>query len=140
MQPAFAQREIALAAVALLSVLVGLAIASGRGEPASGQRLPARVPAPGGGWYHAAAAASGRDLEAGKTACGIRLSPTTMGIAHPVLPCGVKLYIGYGDEEVLTQVIARGPEQRGVQFGLTQALARTLGIEGTVTIRWSYAR
>ena len=60
-------------------------------------------------------------------------------MAHPVLPCGAKLYIGYRDQEVLTQVIARGPDRPGLQFGLTQALARVLGIDGTVTVRWSLA-
>ena len=56
-----------------------------------------------------------------------------------MLPCGAKLYLGYRNEVVLTQVIARGPDQQGIQFGLTQALARALGIEGSATIRWSLA-
>ncbi len=135
MPPALAQKEIALAAVALLSVVVGLAIASGRGSSSSAPPLPARV----GDWHYARAAVTGRDLEGGTTACGVRLVSTSTGVAHPVLPCGAKLYIGYGDTEVLTQVIARGPERPGLQFGLTQTLARSLGIEGTVTIRWSLA-
>jgi hypothetical protein len=62
-----------------------------------------------------------------------------MGIGDPVLPCGAKLYIGYGNQDVLTQVIATGPEPRGVRFGMTQALARSLGIDGPATVRWSYA-
>ena len=31
-----------------------------------------------------------------------------MGFAHPVLPCGAKIYLGHGGKEVLTQVVARG--------------------------------
>jgi hypothetical protein len=138
--PDLAQRQISIAAVALLAMVVGLALASQRGgSPAV--RLPEPVPAPDGGWYHARAAATGRDLEpGGTTACGHRVMGSTMGIAHPVLPCGVKLYIGYRDDEVLTQVIGRGPEEPNVQFGLTDALARALGVDGRETVRWRYAR
>jgi hypothetical protein len=132
---ALAQREIALAAVALLAAVVGLAIASGRGGSTTSQPLPARV----GDWQHAAAAQTGRDLQRRTTACGVHLTPTSTGVAHPVLPCGAKLYIGYGNQEVLTQVIARGPEQPGLQFGLTRALAQALGVRGTVTVRWVLA-
>jgi hypothetical protein len=103
--------------------------------------LPESIPAPDGGWYHARAAATGRDLSPGATtACGQRVMGSTIGIAHPVLPCGVKLYIGHDDAEVLTQVIGRGPEAQNVQFGLTDALARALGVDGRQTIRWRYAR
>lgn len=140
MHPELAQRQIAIAAVVLLAVVVGLTIASRRGD-SSGPRLPEAIPAPGGGWYRARAAATGSDLEPGTTtACGHRIMGGTMGIAHPVLPCGVKLYLRFGDDEVLTQVIARGPEEPNVQFGLTDALARTLGVDGRQTVRWRYAR
>ena len=50
-----------------------------------------------------------RDLEGTTTACGVRLSAKSLGIADPVLPCGAKVYIGYDDQTVLTQVIARRP-------------------------------
>ena len=79
-----------------------------------------------------------RDLEGTTTACGVRLSAKSLGIADPVLPCGTKLYIGYGDQDVLTQVIAVGPAPGGARFAMTPALAQTLGIEQTVTVRWGY--
>ena len=63
-----------------------------------------------------------------------------MGFAHPVLPCGAKIYLGHGGKEVLTQVVARGVTPRGVQFGLTDALAEELGIDGRATVRWRFAR
>ena len=63
-----------------------------------------------------------------------------MGIADPVLPCGAKIYIGYGDQDVLTLVIGAGPGPGGTRFGLTPALAQSLGIERPVTVRWGYAR
>jgi hypothetical protein len=138
--PALAQRLAAIAAVALLAVMVGLAVASRRGDSSSAA-LPESIPAPDGGWYHARAGASGRDLEQGTTTvCGHNVGGSTIGVAHPVLPCGVKLYIGYRDQEVLTQVIARGPEAPNLQFGLSDGLARELEIDGTATIRYRFAR
>jgi len=44
-----------------------------------------------------------------RTACGQVIEPRTEGVAHPVLPCGVKLYLTYEGRHVLTQVIDRGP-------------------------------
>ena len=141
MSPDLALREAAIAAVALLAIVLGLAVASQRGDGSSGPRLPEPVPAPGGGWYHASAAPTGRDLTpGGTTACGQRVMGSTIGVAHPVLPCGVKLYVGHDDTEVLTQVIGRGPEAPNVQFGLTDALARALGVDGRRTVRYRYAR
>ncbi len=124
---------IILAAVGLLAAVIGFAIASGRGDDEGGG-LPARV----GSWYNARAAPMSRELEGTTTACGVRLNARSLGIADPVLPCGAKLYIGYGDQDVLTQVIAVGPAPGGARFGMTPALAQTLGIEKTVTVRWGY--
>ena len=134
MSPAVAQRLIILAAVGLLAAVIGLAIASGRGDEGEGKGLPARV----GSWYNARAAPMSSDVEGTTTACGLRLGAKSLGIADPVLPCGAKLYIGYGDQDVLTQVIAVGPGPGGARFGMTPALAKTLGIEKTVTVRWGY--
>jgi hypothetical protein len=131
-----AQRGIAIAAIALLAAIVGLAIASGRRGSSSEATLPERV----GDWYHARAAPLSAGLEGTTTACGVQLARGSMGIADPVLPCGAKIYVGYGDEDVLTQVIATGPGVAGTRFGLTPALAQSLGIDRPVTVRWSYAR
>lgn len=136
MTPAVAQRVITLTAIALFAVVVGLAIASSRGGSSSKSRLPERV----GPWYQARAAPLSLSLEGTTTGCGVRLGASSLGIADPVLPCGAKLYVGYGNQDVLTQVIATGPAARGVRFGFTQALAQDLGIDGPVTVRWSYAR
>jgi hypothetical protein len=131
-----AQRGVAVAALLLLAALVGLAVASRIRESPSGPKLPARV----GSWYEARAAPLRSDLEGTTTACGVALGHQTMGLADPVLPCGAKIYVGYGDEDVLTQVVATGPGPAGTRFGLTPALAQSLGIERPVTVRWSYAR
>jgi hypothetical protein len=130
-----AQRGIALAAIALLAVVVGLAIASRNGS-SSGDALPERV----GEWYTARAAPMDVELEGTTTACGVRLGSKTLGISDPVIPCGAKIYIGFEDQDVLTQVLGTGPGPGGVRFALTPYLAQTLGIERTATIRWSYAR
>ena len=130
-----AQRGIAVAAGVLLAALIGLAVASHFRDSPSGPELPARV----GNWYQARAAPLSADLEGTTTACGVELGRQTMGLADPVLPCGAKIYVGYGGEDVLTQVIATGPGPAGTRFGLTPALAASLGIERPVTIRWSYA-
>jgi len=134
--PSVAQRGIAAMGVLLLAALVGLAIASRFKDSSSGPTLPARV----GNWYQARAAPLRADLEGTTTACGVQLEQQTMGITDPVLPCGARIYIGYGDEDVLTLVIGTGPGPAGTRFGLTPALAQSLGIERPVTVRWSYAR
>ena len=131
---------LALAGVALLS---GVAIFAGRGlaERSGGPDLPAAVPAPGGGWYDGLAAARGDAFGAdGPTDCGHLLFPGSLGVAHPVLPCDAKLYIRFGDREVLTQVLAHGPRVAGHDFQLTPALASRLGLRGTRPIEWRYSR
>jgi rare lipoprotein A len=64
---------------------------------------------------------------------------TTEGIAHPVLPCGVRLFIRFQGREVLTQVVDRGPAAPGRDFDLTKALADRIGLHGTQIIQWRYA-
>ena len=41
---------------------------------------------------------------------------------------------------MLTQVIDRGPNVPGRDFDITKALADRLGLHGTQTIQWRYAR
>jgi hypothetical protein len=124
-----------VAAIVLLAVVVGLAIASREGS-SSGDELPERV----GEWYTARAAPMDDELEGTTTACGVRLGPRTLGISDPVIPCGAKIYLGFRDQDVLTQVIGTAPGPGGVRFALTPYLAQSLGVERTATIRWSYAR
>jgi hypothetical protein len=40
---------------------------------------------------------------------------------------------------ILTQVVSRGPTSASVQFGLTESLARKLGVRGPTTVRWRFA-
>jgi rare lipoprotein A (peptidoglycan hydrolase) len=74
-----------------------------------------------------------------RTACGDLVGPGTEGVSHPVLPCGVRLYVTYHGVHVLTEVIDRGPYVPGREFDLTPALAARLGLSGVQVIGWSYA-
>jgi rare lipoprotein A (peptidoglycan hydrolase) len=132
--PAATKRTLALAAVALLAALVSLALA------APDRNHGTTLPKPAGTWYRAVAAPYSPAAARGRTACGQRITARTLGVAHPVLPCGVKVYVRYGDKEVLTQVIDRGPKVPGREFDLTRALAAELGVVGTRTITWRFAR
>ena len=139
MSAPLAQRLVLLTGIALLAALAALALVEQRSEAEAKQRLPEAVPAVDGGWYRALAARKSVG-DGRRTACGLILTPASRGASHPVLPCGAKLYIAYGDVRVLTQVMDRGPVSPRQQFGLTPALARDLGLRGVRTIRWRFAR
>jgi rare lipoprotein A len=131
--PGLVQRLLALAAVALLAGVVALAATSASRDDDSD--LPGRA-----GDYVARAGSSGPGAFGKRTACGGVLRADTEGVAHPVLPCGARIYISFAGMDVLTQVIDRGPYVPGREFDLTDALARRLGLRGVQDIRWSYAR
>ena len=131
MSPALVQRQLSLAAVAL--VTGALALALGGREGGGGGLEPV------GRWYEARVAPYGPGLYGRPTACGAPLTPATRGIAHPVLPCGVKLFVSYGGREVPTEVVDRGPHSAGRDFEVTEALAADLGLEGVQLIRWRFA-
>lgn len=139
MSPDLAQREVALAGIALLAAFVALAIASPESS-GSHEHVPQAVPAAGGGWYEGLAGVRKHGFGHGVTVCGARVDAKTLGVANPVLPCGAKIFVSFGDVEVLTQVIARGPYAAGRQFDLTPALADKLGLEGVDRIRWRFAK
>ncbi|HLY86244.1 MAG TPA: hypothetical protein VKO84_07020, partial [Gaiellaceae bacterium] len=64
----------------------------------------------------------------------------TLGVVHPVLPCGTKLFVQVGSKRVYTQVVDRGPVPSREDFDLTAALADRLGLAGTRNVRWAFAR
>jgi rare lipoprotein A (peptidoglycan hydrolase) len=128
-----------LAGVTLLTVVGVLAIAAAADSPDTRPSEERSVPAPGGGWYETLAAPYRLDTATKRTVCGHRARPKTMGVAHPVLPCGTKLYLSYDGKEVLTQVIDRGTGAPGREFEVTAALARELQLAGVQPIRWRYA-
>ncbi len=128
-----AQREVALAGLALLAVAVSLAVTAQTRETKS------TTPQPEGS-YTALAGSSGPAAFGRRTACGGVIRPDTVGVAHPTLPCGARVFITYRGQTVLTQVIDRGPYVPGRKFDLTDALARRLGLRNVQEIHWAYAR
>ena len=132
------QRTIALAAVALTAGLGAVALGSD-GTPNSAPAGPRPVPAPGGGWYTALAGSRGAPADAERTTCRLLLRGRSLGVTHPALPCGAKIYIEYGGTELLTEVIDTRLKQPGRQFELTELLAQRLGLDGTQEIRWRFA-
>jgi hypothetical protein len=134
MPHSIALRAAGLAAVTLVAAVVALALTRGGGGSHD------KLPPPTGNWYHALAAPYVETAKPKRGACGVVIGPRTMGVANPVLPCGVKIYIEYGGKQVLTQVIDRGPDVPGREFDVTRALAQTIGLSGTRTINWRFAK
>ena len=133
------QRAVALAAVALLAAVAALALSRETGGDAPpGEASPITVAETG--WYTALAGSRGAPRDAERTTCRSVLTPRSLGVSHPVLPCGVKIYIAYGGTELLTEVIDGRLKRQGRQFELTEALAQRLGIDGTQQVRWRFAR
>ena len=128
-----AQREVALAGLALLAGTASLAVTAQTRDHAP--TTPQQE-----GSYVALAGSSGPAAFGHKTACGGVIRADTVGVAHPTLPCGARVFISYGGKTILVQVIDRGPYVPGRQFDLTDALARRLGLRGVQEIHWSYAR
>jgi hypothetical protein len=69
-----------------------------------------------------------------RTACGIRLTRTTLGVANRTLPCGTKVALLYRGRTLEVPVIDRGPFANGAEWDLTEATSQALGVTGTVTI------
>jgi hypothetical protein len=134
MRPALVQRQAALAGAALLATLGVLAFTDRGEEPAPIPPVEASVR-----WQRATVGILPPEVYARQTTCGVRLDSGTLGVAHPVLPCGVDLVVGLGSKEVRTEVVERGPVGEGRDFDLTQALARELGLRRTDAIRWHFA-
>ena len=75
-------------------------------------------------WY-------GPGLYGNRTACGQTLTPSTRGVAHKSLPCGTRLSIRHGSNEVHVRVIDRGPYVGNREFDLTEATRNDLGFGST---------
>jgi hypothetical protein len=100
---------------------------------------PQGATAAGGGWYDALAAPRPPGGDAERTGCGLILTSRSLGVTHPVLPCGARILIRYGGETVLTEVIDNQLKETGRQFELTPSLARLVGLDGTQAVEWRYA-
>jgi rare lipoprotein A (peptidoglycan hydrolase) len=138
--PALVQRVVWLVGICFVAAIAAVAITRRGGG--NDENLPSAVVVRGTptGYYTARAAPYGPTAAHPRTACGQPLLKDTQGVAHPVLPCGVRLYIRFHGKEVLTQVIDRGPNVPGRDFDLTKALANRLDLHGAQTIQWRFAK
>jgi len=135
--PSLGQRLALLAAVALLATVGAVAIVEYRtGGEASASLTSAPAPA---GWNTAFAGSRGPTGDAERTTCGQVLTPESLGVTHPVLPCGAKIVLRYGSTNVLTEVIDNSLREPGRQLEVTDKLAQILGIDGTVELQWRFA-
>jgi hypothetical protein len=137
MPASLAERLLLLAAVALLGGVTALALGERRADEAASAAL-AGAPAPGG-WNRAFAGSRGPVGDAQRTSCGQVLAAESLGVTHPVLPCGAKLILRNGDTQVLTEVIDNTLVEAGRQLEVTEGLAEMLGLEGTEEIQWRFA-
>ena len=126
-----------LAAVALLAAVAAMAIVAQNGSDAGAATLTS-APAPAG-WNIAFAGSRGATGDAQRTTCGQVLAPQSLGVTHPVLPCGAKVILRSGNKQVLTEVIDNALVEPGRQLEVTDALAKMLGIDGTVELEWRFA-
>jgi hypothetical protein len=133
----YGERLVVLAALAFLAALVAVAVIE-QAESDRGAAAPEGARAPGGGWYQALAATRPTG-DAERTTCGLVLTGRSLGVTHPVLPCGAKLLLRFGGDTVLTEVIDNRLESSGRQFELTERLSRRIGLDGTQQVQWRFA-
>jgi hypothetical protein len=135
-----AQRIAALAAAALLAGAFGVAL-SQAGRDSGAAALPEPAVGPLAGWTAALAGVAPRAPKAGRrSGCDWVVSPRTQGVIHPTLPCGARIFLEYGGQRALTQIVAHFPVGQGRQLDLTPRLARRLGLEGVREVRWAFTR
>lgn len=136
----FGQRVLALAGAGLLAGVVAVAVAQ-QNEGSARASGPQPAVGQGANWSSAVVGVA-RDYPAGgrRSGCGWILRPETLGIVHPVLPCGTKIFVQLGGTRVYTQVVDRGPVPSREDFEVTAALAERLDLTGTRQVRWAFAR
>jgi hypothetical protein len=127
---AAARRVASLAAIAVLAVAIAVYVSHRNHHHST-------LPQGAGPWIPALAAPF---TPTKRTACGVQVTATTVGVGHPVLPCGVRLYVRFGNRTVLTTVIDRGDVPPGRELNLTPKLAELLGVQGTQSIQWRFTR
>jgi hypothetical protein len=69
-----------------------------------------------------------------RTACGLTLSRSTLGVANRTLPCGTRVALYYRGRTITVPVIDRGPYANHANWDLTSATASRLRMSSTATI------
>jgi hypothetical protein len=131
------ERLVVLAAVAFVAAVAAIAVVH-QGNETAGTPTFASAPAPTG-WNTAFAGSRGAPGDAQRTTCGQVLTTKSLGVTHPVLPCGAKLVLRNGGTQILTEVIDNKLVVPGRQLEVTPALAHMLGLSGTEELQWRFA-
>jgi rare lipoprotein A (peptidoglycan hydrolase) len=126
------------AAMFALAAIPAQAVTGGASTAASSE-AQAGAEIPFGAMRWAGATWYGPGLYGRSTACGQRLMPSTIGVAHRSLPCGTTVKFLYRGRSVVTQVIDRGPYTRGNAWDLTLAAAEALDFDEVGTDRVGFA-
>ena len=87
----------------------------------------------------------GPGLYGNKTASGIVLMATTVGVANKTLPLGTRLKFRGRNGWVVAPVIDRGPYHGQREFDLTEATVKLMGYSGwrefgQQKVQWDYDR
>jgi hypothetical protein len=126
--------------VAALTAAVALPAAAATGAssggtsatpPPSEQPADPQAPTQDSDYQPAKATWYGPGFYGSRTACGSVLTRRTLGVAHKKLPCGTKVALRFEGRTVVVPVIDRGPYSRGIDYDLTYATARKLGLNKT---------
>src|SRR5919197_4044338 len=96
------RRAIVAAAVALAAMLLVVALRAGHQRTPHGKL--------------GTAVASVYHLQGHRLACGGRMRPDELGVAHRTLPCGTKVLLEYRSAAVTVRVIGRGAFVFGRDF------------------------
>lgn len=72
-----------------------------------------------------------------RTACGLTLTTTLIGVANRTLPCGALIRFRYNGVTVTAPVVDRGPYVTGRQWDMTGGLCLALRHCFTGAIEWS---
>jgi hypothetical protein len=132
MNAGLARRQAALAGVALVGALGAIAL-SRLGDDSDAAPPPTAVVE----WESATVGVF--EPSPDPTVCGITVTAETVGIAHPVLPCGAKVLVEHQGRQAQADVVERGPVEPGQAFELSPALAQQLGVPGEATVRWRFS-
>jgi rare lipoprotein A len=109
----------------LRGVIAGAAQASDAGSASAPRTVTVYQPARAT-WY-------GPGFYGKRTACGMRLTRSLVGVANRRLPCGTQVAVSYRGRTLIVPVVDRGPFAHHAQWDLTGAAAKQLGM--TVTSR-----
>lgn len=134
-----------------LAITALVALAAGAAQAATGGASPFTAPKTASSssgeelafspWRSAGASWYGPGLYGNRTACGQRLRPKTVGVAHRTLPCGTTVKFMHRGNVLVTGVIDRGPYIRGRAWDLTEAASEALDFEsvGVGKVRYAVA-